>query len=174
MKHTSTTNSDRKITSILVPIRKIIRSIRIFSLKISLIHKEVKIGSCSYISAGSLFQSPSFIRIGDRVSIGRNFFLQTNLKIGNDVLISSGVSLVGNDHDIKDKEKSVYSAKRLPESTVILEGDNLIGYGAIIVGNIRIGKGAIVAAGSVVTKSVPDFKIVAGIPAKIIKNRYQR
>lgn len=55
---------------------------------------------------------------------------------------------------------------------IIIGNDVWIGTGAIILGNIKIGNGAVVAAGTVVTKDVPDYAVVAGVPAKIIRYRF--
>ena len=52
-----------------------------------------------------------------------------------------------------------------------VEGDNFIGYRSTIIGNINVGKGSIIAAGSVVIKDVPEESVVAGIPARIVGKR---
>ncbi|WP_227645809.1 hypothetical protein [Klebsiella pneumoniae] len=53
-----------------------------------------------------------------------------------------------------------------------MEGDNFIGFGSVILGNVTIGKGAIVAACSFVNKDVPPNSVVGGVPAKVLRNRY--
>ena len=58
------------------------------------------------------------------------------------------------------------------ESETIIENDVWIGHGAIIIGGVNIGNGAIVAAGAVVTKDIPPYAIVGGVPATIIKYRF--
>lgn len=88
------------------------------------------------------------------------------------MLISSGVSFVGNDHRFDIPGKSIIWGGRLPASTIIVEGDNLIGFGVTIVGDVRIGKGAIVGAGAVVTRDLPPGMICVGVPAKPIKPRW--
>ena len=57
----------------------------------------------------------------------------------------------------------------LREEEIIIEDDAWIGFNAIITKGVRIGKGAIVGAGTIITEDVPDFAIVVGNPAKIIK-----
>jgi acetyltransferase-like isoleucine patch superfamily enzyme len=59
-------------------------------------------------------------------------------------------------------------------TTVIIEDDVWVGYGAIILSGIKIGKGSIIAAGSVVTKDIEPCSIVGGNPAKFIKYRYAK
>ncbi len=70
--------------------------------------------------------------------------------------------------------KSIGDDEKLPENDqdIILEGDNWIGANAIILKGVTIGYGSIVAAGAVVTKSVPPYSIVGGVPAKVIKPRF--
>ena len=85
--------------------------------------------------------------------------------------ISSHVAIVGNDHRFDGASASVFAAGRLPPTTVVLEGDNLVGFGAIIVGGVRIGRGAIVGAGAVVTRDVESDAIVCGVPARPIRRR---
>lgn len=70
-------------------------------------------------------------------------------------------------------KKAVYHDDSIIEfSETIVGNDVWIGYGALIMGGIKIGNGAIIAAGSVVTKDVPDYSIVGGVPAKLIKYRF--
>lgn len=114
---------------------------------------------------------PEFIQIGNNFSCGARFFVQTNLVAEDCCLISSDVSFVGNDHHINVSGFNNYWSGRKPPSTVILKGDNFIGYRSTIVGDVTIGKGAIVAAGAVVIKNVPDYAVVAGVPAKVVGER---
>ena len=60
----------------------------------------------------------------------------------------------------------------LHETQTVIEDDAWIGHGAILMSGVRIGRGAIVAAGSVVTKDVPRYAIVGGVPAKVIRYRF--
>ncbi len=67
-------------------------------------------------------------------------------------------------------------ADKLPEDDepVIIEDDVWVGTGAIILKGVRVGTGAIIAAGAVVTKDVPPYTIVGGVPAKVIKHRFNK
>jgi acetyltransferase-like isoleucine patch superfamily enzyme len=91
--------------------------------------------------------------------------------VGDDVLISSNVAIIGNDHDFSDPSLTVFSGGRLATSTVVIEGDTLVGFGSTIIGNLRVGRGAIVGARSVVTRDVEPDTIVAGVPARVIRKR---
>lgn len=154
------------------PIRSIVRSFRRVYIKFRY-YRKVSFGRNVNFGRYTEIRSPNFAHFDNNVNIGPWFLVESNLKVGSDVLISSKVSFVGNDHAFDDNSKTVYFQGRLPPSTVILEGDNLIGFGSIVVGNITIGKGCIVGAGSVVTKSLPPYTVCAGVPAKVIRRRYK-
>ena len=90
--------------------------------------------------------------------------------IGNDVMLSPHIAFLASNH--------VFSRTDIPmntqggkESKIEVGNDVWIGYGSIILAGVKIGNGVVVAAGSVVTKDIMDFDIVAGVPAKVIGNR---
>lgn len=165
-------SSERPISPFLRPIRKIVRQLIHLRYKLFLRGKLRELGRESYIARGALLQPPEFLQIGDYVSIGPSFFLQTNLVVGEGSLISAHVSCVGHDHDFSEKGVLVSQGRRLPCCTVTLEGDNLIGFGVVIVGNVRIGRGAVVGAGSVVTRDLEPYTIYAGVPARPLRKRF--
>ncbi len=121
----------------------------------------------STIHIGANFFNPSNIKIGHDTIIGDHCFLdgRTKLTIGNHVGIASQVLIYNDEHNI---HSSNYENSFGPVEI----GDYVfIGPRAIILPNIKIGKGAVVAAGAVVTKDIPDFEIWGGIPAKKIGDR---
>lgn len=127
----------------------------------------VKIGKGSVIHMGCKFFEPKGVSIGDDTIIGNNAFLDGRalLLIGNHVDIASEVMIYNSEHDIESSEFKAIEAE-------VSIGDYVfIGPRAIILPGVRIGKGAVVAAGAVVTKNVPDFKIVGGVPATEIGER---
>lgn len=98
------------------------------------------------------------------------FGVNAGIKIGRSVMIAQAVTIRDTDHqavalDIPMANQGIVTAR------VNVGDDVWIGHGAIILRGVRIGNGAIVAAGSVVTKDVPDYSIVAGVPAKILRMR---
>jgi chloramphenicol O-acetyltransferase type B len=161
----------RPIPKPLKLIRNLIRLKRKIVIKI-LLRNKISWGKRVNFGKNLELRPPQFIKLGDNISIGPWFLTETNVKIGSDVLISSKVSFIGNDHSLNNPEKSIFFSGRLPTSTVVLEGDNLIGYGTIIIGDVKIGRGCIVGVGSVVTKDLPGYFVCAGVPAKPLKKRY--
>jgi acetyltransferase-like isoleucine patch superfamily enzyme len=111
---------------------------------------------------------------GDRVSIGPNFTCGVNAVFGDDIMVSGSVAFIGNDHAFDDPEKTIQTQGPLPPSTVYVEGDNLIGFGTIVVGNVRIGRRTIVGAGSLVTTDLPPETICVGRPARPIRSRFEK
>lgn len=121
----------------------------------------------STIHIGANFFNPSNITIGHDTIVGDHCFLdgRAPLKIGNHVGIASQVLIYNDEHDINSPN---YSNSFGPVEI----GDYVfIGPRAIILPNIKIGKGAVVAAGAIVTKNIPEFEIWGGVPAKKISDR---
>lgn len=151
-------------------LRGFVRCLRIIGIRLRLRGKFIYGKNVSFGPSASLM-IPEFIHLGDNFSCGARFFVQTNLISNECCLISSDVSFVGNDHHINVPGYNNYWCGRRAPSTVTLKGDNFIGYRATVVGDVTIGKGAIVAAGAVVIKDVPDYSVVAGVPAKVVGKR---
>lgn len=127
----------------------------------------ILIGKNSTIHMWCNFFNPRGIKIGDDSIIGDHAFLdgRFSLTIGNHVAIASQVLIYNSQHDIDIEDFAATYGK------VKIEDYVFIGPRVIILPGVVIGKGAAVAAGAVVTKDVPPFYIVAGIPAKIIGER---
>lgn len=113
------------------------------------------------------------ISLGNGSGLGSGFHLQNcSLMVGDNVMIAPNVTVLGGGHRFEDKDKTIGSQGNLPKSTLKIGDDVWIGYGVIILGNVQqIGRGAVIGAGSVVTKPVLDYAVVAGNPARIIKYR---
>lgn len=127
----------------------------------------IKMPISSTIHLGANFFHPSGISIGQNTIIGNNCFLdgRATLTIGNHVDIASEVLIYTDEHNLNtpDFGNSL--------SPVTINDYVFIGPRAIILPGVTIGRGAVVAAGAVVTKSIPDFEIWGGVPAKKIKDR---
>lgn len=130
----------------------------------------VRIGNASTIHMGVRFFLPEGIEIGEDSIVGFRTFLdgRKKLKIGNHVDIASEVLIYNSEHDLESEKFEA------TEETVEIGDYTFIGPRAIILPGVKIGKGAIVAAGAVVTKDVPEFSIVGGVPAKVIGERKQK
>lgn len=127
----------------------------------------MQIGKGSAIHMGTKFFYPKGINIGIDTMIGDSCFLdgRAKLKIGNHVDIASEVMIYNSEHNINDPEFKAINGE------VTIEDYVFIGPRAIILPGVKIGNGAIIAAGAVVTKDVPDNKMFGGVPAKEIGER---
>lgn len=127
----------------------------------------VKIGKGSTIHMQAVFYDPRNITIGNDTIIGEGAVLdgREKLTIGNHVDIASEVMIYNGEHDINDEKfKAVFAP-------VIIEDYVFIGPRSIILPGVTIRKGAVIAAGAVVTKDVEEFSVVGGVPAKEISER---
>ncbi len=127
----------------------------------------IQIGKGSRIHTGARFFNPANIKIGRGSIIGDNVFLdgRDKLIIGDYVDIASSVMIYNSEHDVNSEDFHVI------EAPVEIGDFCFIGPRAIILPGVKIGKGAVVAAGAVVTKDIGDFMIVGGVPAQPIGER---
>lgn len=120
----------------------------------------------------SLWSPNHDITLGDRVQFGPYCDVQCGLEVGDSVLFAPHVAIVGrNDHQIDLPDTLIWDSPRGEDKKVRIGSDCWVGYGAIILSGVTIGDGAVVAAGSVVTKDVPSKAVVAGCPAKVVRYR---
>lgn len=127
----------------------------------------MKIGKGSTVHTGVRFYQPAKIKIGDDSIIGYRSFLdgRAELNIGDHVDIASEIMIYNSEHDLSAEDFHAI------EEPVEIGDYVFIGPRAIILPGVKIGKGAIIAAGAVVTKDVPEFALVGGVPAKVIGER---
>ena len=137
---------------------------------------------------GTINMGEAEFKIGDRVMInGSTFYCTTGITIGSDVLMSWGCTIAdSNMHSIvsADRVKELATAKQeydnhtigdnpgvptIKSAPIVIKDKVWIGFNSIIMKGITIGEGAVIAAGSVVTKDIPDYAVVGGNPAKVIK-----
>lgn len=111
------------------------------------------------------------IIVGEFGFIGSNteFNIKGKIEIGDHCLIASGSRFIDHDHGIKMGE--LMSKQPCPTFPIVIEDDVWIGCNVVVLKNVRIGKGAIVAAGALVNRSIPEYEIWGGIPAKKIGTR---
>lgn len=117
------------------------------------------------------------IEVGDDVFIGEGAVLraQKGIVVGNKVMLGPNVIIRGGDHNTSVIGQFMFDVKnKRPEDDqfICIEDDVWIGAGAIILKGVRLGRGCIIAAGAVVTKNVPPYTVVAGVPAKVLHARF--
>lgn len=136
--------------------------------------KDVGIGKYSYflpITEYACIQYTPKITIGNRCHIGiRNSFACINsIEIGDDVLFAGYVHITDHSHGYEDTSTPIYKQKLISKGGIKIEEQCWLGFGCEILSGVTIGKHSIIAARAVVTKNVPPYSIVAGNPARIIK-----
>ncbi|HBO45367.1 MAG TPA: acyltransferase [Planctomycetaceae bacterium] len=110
--------------------------------------------------------------IGDDVDLALGVLIVTtgNVTIGPRTLIGYRTQILSQNHAIPDSRERIFDAGCRPEP-IVIEQDAWIGANCLILAGVTIGEGAVVAGGSVVTKSVEPFSVVGGSPAKVIRRR---
>lgn len=139
----------------------------------------IRIGDNVTIKDGSIIEGYGVLRnlgeglvIGNRVGISQNCFIaiRGSISIGDYTIIGPNVSIFSENHIFEDVEIPIVDQGEKRNDVTI--GKNVwIGTRATILSGVSIGEGAIIAAGSVVTKDVPAYALVGGVPAKVIRMR---
>jgi chloramphenicol O-acetyltransferase type B len=162
--------------------KNIIKKIRNYYL-VKIKWRKYQIDKGFHAGRGVTLWAKNNIVIGKNCYIGRFSQIECDSVIGDNVIIANNVALVGKyDHyyqqlgesirlssSIRDKD---YNWKGL-QSSIVIEDDVWLGYGSIIMSGVRIGKGSIIAAGSVVVKNVNEYSIYGGVPAKKLSDRFE-
>lgn len=127
----------------------------------------VQIARTSSIHWRARFFCPEGLRVGENCIIGNDGFFdgRSDITIGECVNIAAEVRIYTREHDIDDPFFAEIGAP------VVIEDYAYIGTRVTILPGVRIGRGAVVASGAVVTKDVPEFTLVGGVPAKPIRSR---
>jgi acetyltransferase-like isoleucine patch superfamily enzyme len=127
----------------------------------------MKLGSTSLIYMGGEIREPGNIQIGEYTTVGHRCTLdgRGGLRIGDNVNMSSEVMIWTAEHDLHDPDFGATAGE------VVIDDYAWISCRSVILPGVHIGKGAVVAAGAIVTKSVEPYTVVGGVPAKPIGKR---
>ncbi len=111
--------------------------------------------------------------VGKFSYIGKRSSICSRVRIGHYVMISTEVSIIGKDHEYTKMGIPIVFSGRPEDKETVIGNDVWIGHRAIVLAGVKIGDGAIIAAGSVVTKDVVSCGIYGGVPARLIKMRFE-
>ena len=148
--------------------------------KHSVIHRSARMDTPPYriFSLGDYSVIESFacinnavgdVMIGDHTRIGLHNTIIGPVEIGSHVNLAQGITVTALNHNFDDTQKRI-DEQGVSTNPVTIEDDVWVGANAVILPGVTIGNHCVVAAGAVVTKDVPPHSLVAGVPAKVIKN----
>jgi acetyltransferase-like isoleucine patch superfamily enzyme len=124
------------------------------------------------ISDGVTIKHPTGLSLGMRVSIHEYTYISASggVVIGDHVAIGSGCSLISNAHNF-DKKNVLIKKQGISQRPIYIGNDVLLGVKVTVLPGVTIGNGAIVGAGSVVTKNIPPYTVNAGVPSRVLRDR---
>lgn len=128
-----------------------------------------KCGKGVNIEKGATF--PSCVELGDHSGIGVRALISGKVIIGKDVMMGPDVCIYAQNHAFDRTDIPMNRQGFATEKPVVIGDDVWIGARVIILPGVHIGTGAVVGAGAVVTKDVPDYAVVGGNPARILRMR---
>ena len=130
-----------------------------------------KHGNNINIERGADFGKGNGIIIGDNSGIGVNCKVRGPLEIGKNVMMGPEVRIMTSSHNTERTDIPMCQQGHLPKRKVTICDDVWIGARVIILPGVTIGTGTIIGAGAIVTKDMPKYAVVAGVPAKVVKYR---
>lgn len=128
-------------------------------------------GEGTNVERGAYFSDGSDLELGDWSGIGVNCLVVGPVRIGQHVMMGPEVIVLTRNHRFDRIDVPMWQQGHLDVEPVVIEDDVWIGTRAIILPGVHIGKGAVIGAGAVVTKDVPEYAIVGGNPARVIRLR---
>lgn len=134
---------------------------------------KIKIGNNTRISRWCVFREyGGCITIGDNCSVNSfcHFSGNGGITIGDNVLIATQCVLITANHNFDEITKPI-SSQGESRAPIVIEDDCWLGAGVKVLMGVTIGRGSVIGAGSVVTKDVPPYSVVVGVPGKVMKSR---
>lgn len=139
-------------------------------------------GDGLHLGARTRIWAPRRVVIGNQVYLGKEVHIEANCRIGHYCLLANRVAIIGrHDHDFTAVGFPVrfspwIGSRRFPtahtEEEAVIEDDVWVGFGAIVLTGTTVGRGSVIAAGSVVTRDIPPYSIAAGAPARVVGKRF--
>lgn len=146
--------------------------LRLHCPKYVTIGDRVFVGRNSWLNALAITSTIPEIRIGDRTSISGFLTISSckSVTIETDVLIARYCHISDHSHKFDDKHMPILSQGVDKISPVLIKQGAWLGQSVVVCPGVTIGKNSVIGANSVVTKSIPDYCVAAGAPAKVIRN----
>lgn len=120
-----------------------------------------------------IIYNPGMVSVGDNCYLGTGVQLypwNECITLGNNVLLAAGVRMITRKHGFADVERPM-SEQGYTNAPITVDDDVWIGFQAVILPGVTIGRGSIVGAGAVVSKDVEPYSVVGGVPARLIRKR---
>jgi acetyltransferase-like isoleucine patch superfamily enzyme len=151
-----------------LPRFKTLNTIKSFFLKFC----GANIGKGVVYYPGVWINPPNRLTIGNQVDLAKDVLITTpgGVVIGDRALIGYGTKILSSNHTIPNQRGKIFNSGHT-HAPINIKNDVWIGSNCVILAGVTIGEGAVVAAGSIVTKDVAPFTIVGGVPARWIKDR---
>lgn len=132
-------------------------------------YRRFSIGKRSVVESFSCINNAvGDVVIGDYTRIGLHCTVIGPVTIGNHVNLAQGITVSALNHNFEDTRLRI-DEQGVNTSEIIIDDDVWIGANAVITAGVHIGRHSVVAAGAVVTKDVPEYSVVGGVPAKVIR-----
>jgi len=125
------------------------------------------------VEKGADFKYGNTISIGNRSGLGVDAWIRADLTIGDDVMMGPRCMIYGKYHNVARTDIPMMDQGMGDYDPIVIEDDVWIGANVTILKGVRIGKGSIIGAAAVVTKSVDPYSIVGGNPARLIRSRLE-
>ena len=131
-------------------------------------------GEDVFVKQHCYFGSGATLEVGDRSQLGHNARIGPSVTIGDDVLMGPDIVIMTTAHAFEDPDRTIREQGALPVEPVVIGDDVWIGTRAIVMPGVTIGDGAVIGAGSIVTRDIPPMSIAVGNPARVLRRRGEK